>query len=115
MHVLNSNFQYWASLQLQRAFTAMPLPQDDTLPGGSTASKSQTTAPPSELSAAEVLDKFKALKEEAEVEGDEDDDEGDGQEEDDNAENVGNVDGDGKKKKKKKKKSKASKAVARLR
>lgn len=99
----------------------MPLPQDDTLPEDNTASTSHTQAPPSELSAGEVLEKFKQLGVDAQAEDNEDDDEEDGDEEEGVAgpSGTGATEGAGgeggkKKKKKKKAKGKASKAVAKL-
>ena len=106
-----------------RVFT-MPLPQDDTLPIGSSASNS-ASAIPSEPTTEEILHKFKQLGAQAAAEeGDEDEDEADdGEDEDaaggDDAVADGSNSGAGgegakKKKKKKKSKSKASKAVAKL-
>jgi len=96
----------------------MPLPQDDTLPQGTTAGSSSTNAPPSEMSTGEVLEKFKQLGDEAAAEDEEDDDDAEG-DAGDAAEGEGATEGAGgeggkKKKKKKKSKSKASKAVAKL-
>ena len=98
----------------------MPVPPDDTLPAESVASSSQTAAPPTALSTADVLGKFKQLQVDAAQEG------ADG-EEDDNDEEVdmdetggkegtggaSGAGGDGNKKKKKKK-GKATKAIAKL-
>ena len=100
----------------------MPLPADETLPRDNPASSSHTApAPEIEPTAQEVLQKFKALREEARAEDeDEDDDEeeGEGQGENGVAQEGGPIEGTGAegggKKKKKKKKGKASKAVQRL-
>ena len=98
----------------------MPLPQDDTLPQGNTASTSHTEAPVDSESAAEMLDKFKQLgveaaAEEEEEEGEEGEEAGDGAGGSVSGQaGRGGEGGQGEKKKKKKKKGKASKAVAEL-
>ncbi len=98
----------------------MPVSPDDTLPTDNAVSTSSTSAQPSNLTTEEVLEKFKQLNTDAELE---EADGGEDEDDDGGVEGGGAVDGDGAgdgaggeggKKKKKGKKGKASKAITKL-